>query len=79
MNEHKDIYIIVSKNIKKYRNLRNYTQQKLADKCLMTREYIGRIESNKGLKNFSLDTIYIISNALDIPIICFFLPDNIYQ
>ena len=79
MNEHIDIYKTVSKNIKKYRNLRNYTQQELADKCLMTREYIGRIESNKGLKSFSLDTIYIISNALDIPIICFFLPDNTYQ
>jgi len=78
LNKHIDIYKTVSKNIKKYRNLRNYTQQELADKYLMTREYIGRIESNKGLKSFSLDTIYIISNALDIPIICFFLPDNIY-
>ena len=79
MNKHKDIYKILSKNIKKYRNLRNYTQQELADKCLMTRDFIGRIESNKELKSFSLDTIYIISKALDVPIICFFLLDNTYQ
>ena len=79
MNEYKDIYIIVSKNIKKYRKLRNYTQEELANKCSMTREYIGRIESDKGIKYFSLYTIYIISIALDIPIICLFLPDKIYN
>ena len=79
MNEYKDIYIIVSKNIKKYRKLRNYPQEELANKCSMTREYIGRIESYKEIKYFSLYTIYIISIALDIPIVCLFLPDKIYN
>ena len=46
----------VRRNIKKYRKLRNYTQEELANKCSMTREYISRIESDKGIKYFSLYT-----------------------
>ena len=67
-----DIYVIVSKNIKKYRIKRNITQRELADKCLFSHEYIRQIESKRGKKNFSLGTVKIIANALDIPIIFLF-------
>ena len=67
-----DIYITVSKNIKRYRIKRNMTQKELTDKCLFSHEYIRQIESKKGKKNFSLGTVKIIANALDIPITCLF-------
>lgn len=47
-----DIYITVSKNIKRYRIKRNMTQKELADKCLFSHEYIRQIESKKGKKIF---------------------------
>ena len=67
-----DIYITVSKNIKRYRIKRNMTQKELADKCLFSHEFIRQIESKKGKKNFSLGTVKIIVNALDIPITSLF-------
>ena len=64
----KDIYTVVSKNIKKYRELRNMTQQELANKSGYSYAYIRRIEGPKCPKNFSIQTIYILSIASSIPI-----------
>ena len=72
-----DIYLIISKNIKKYR-LKNYMSQKeLAIKSGYSYAYIRRIEAKKCIKNFSIQTIYNISKALNIKIMKLFEDDDI--
>lgn len=63
-----DIYIIVSKNIRKYRKLKGITQKELSIKSGYSYAYIRRIEGPTCPKNFSLQTIYNLSIALEIPI-----------
>lgn len=63
-----DIYDLVSKNIKYYRKKRKLTQANLAELTEYSHEFIRRIEAPRGKKNFSLDTVNNIANALDIDI-----------
>ena len=63
-----DIYEQIAKNIKKYRKEVGLTQAQLAEKVEVSHEFIRRIESKKGRKTFSIDTIYKISLALNIDI-----------
>lgn len=73
----KNIYLVVSKNIKKYRELNHMTQQELAIKSGYSYAYIRRIEGPACSKNFSIQTIYNLSRALDISIKYLFEDDNI--
>lgn len=67
MNKYEiNIYEQIAKNIKKYRKISNITQAELAEKVGVSHEFIRRIESKKGIKSFSIDTIWKISLALDI-------------
>lgn len=61
---YKSYYESIVKNIIDYRGLRNLTQEKLAEKANLSKEYISKIESRK--KSFSLDTLCSIANALSI-------------
>lgn len=61
-------YDIIRRNIKKYRKMNFLTQQELADRCDLTRDYICDIESLRKNKGFSIATLGRISNALDIDI-----------
>lgn len=63
-----NIYEIVARNIKKYRKEKKITQAILAEKVGVSHEFIRRIESKKGIKTFSVATIYKISLVLDITI-----------
>ncbi len=63
-----DIYEQIAKNIKKYRKEAGLTQAQLAEKVEVSHEFIRRIESERGRKTFSIDTIYKISLALNIDI-----------
>lgn len=65
-------YDIAKRNIKKYWKEKNLTQQNLADKVGLTRDYIQAIEGNKRKKYFTLATLGRIADALDIPIQNFF-------
>ena len=67
-----DLYEKIALNIKKYRKEAGITQAVLAERVGVSHEFIRRIESTKGRKTFSIDTIYKISLALDIPISKFF-------
>ena len=61
-----NIYDTVRKNIRKYRRLKNMTQQELADAAELSHGYIREIESlNMGI-TFSLDAVEKIANALEI-------------
>ena len=71
---HDDNYYldIVRRNIKKYRELANLTQQELADKADITMNYIAKIESPKMKKGFTIPTLGRIADALNIDIKNFF-------
>ena len=62
----KDIKKNISYNIRKYRKLRGYTQEQLALYTDRSFEFIRRIESEKGKKGFSVDTLYRIATVLEI-------------
>ena len=56
----------LGKNIKEYRLQNNYSQEFLAEKCDLSREYISRIES--GQKYVSLKKIFMIADILKVSI-----------
>lgn len=67
MNKYEfNIYEQIARNIKKYRKQAGITQAVLAERVGVSHEFIRRIESKKGAKTFSVDTIWKISVALDI-------------
>lgn len=63
-----NIYDVIRRNIKKYRMLKKMTQAELAEKTNLTHDFIRQIESNKIARNFSVQTVYDISLALEIGI-----------
>ena len=63
-----DVYLIISKNIKKYRLKKGLTQKDLALKSGYSYAYIRRVEGPKCIKNFSIQTIYRLAKSLDIDI-----------
>lgn len=67
-DKHYDIYEIVAKNIKFYRKSKNMTQAQLAEKTEYSHEFIRRIEAPNSKKNFSIDAVSNIADALDINI-----------
>ena len=67
MNElEENIYEQVTRNIKKYRKEANMTQAELAEAIGVSHEFIRRIESNKGKKTFSFQTLWNISKVLHV-------------
>lgn len=73
MNEfHKrndDIYEVISANIKAKRKLAKITQAELAERTHYSHEFIRRIEAPNGKKSFSLDTLVLIAEALDVKVV----------
>lgn len=67
-----NIYDTVRYNIRKYRRIKEMTQQELADKTDLSHGYIREIESLKMKKTFSLDAVEKIANALEIEFIHLF-------
>ena len=67
-NNEFDLYEAIAANIKKYRKEANITQADLSERVGVSHEFIRRIESKKGAKTFSVDTLYKISLALGISI-----------
>lgn len=61
-----NIYNIIRKNIKKYRNERGLTSAQLAEMVDLSHDFIRQIESEKTVYNFSVDTFYKISVALGV-------------
>ena len=74
---HNDIYLLVSNNIKKYRKVNKMNQKELAKRSGYSYAFIRRIEGPNCKKNFSLQTVFIISYALGIEIKSLFEDDNI--
>lgn len=52
-------------NVRKYRNQKGYSQEKLAEISELHRTYISAVE--RGVRSISLDNIEKIAVALEIP------------
>lgn len=61
-----NIYDIIRRNIKKYRKERGMTSAQLAELVDLSHNFIRQIESEKTAYNFSVDTFYKISVALNV-------------
>ena len=60
------IYDTIRKNIKKYRKEKKMTAAELAELVDLSHDFIRQIESEKVGCNFSVDTLYRISVALEV-------------
>ncbi len=65
-SDQKDIYDVIRRNIKKYRKEKGMTSAQLAEAVGLSHDFIRQIESEKVRYNFSVETFYKISEALDI-------------
>lgn len=72
-----DVYLIVAKNIRKYRKLAKMTQYELAMKTGYSYAYIRRLEAPKCVKSFSLQAICHIANVINVDIGKLFMDENI--
>ena len=61
-----NIYDTIRKNIRKYRKQKKMTSAKLADLVDLSHDFIRQIQSDKAKYNFSVDTFYRISVALEV-------------
>ena len=66
-DEFREYYKMIGLKVAYYRKLRSLTQEQLADKLDVDTSYIGQIEAVNIAKAISLDTLFRISHALDIP------------
>lgn len=66
-----NIYNIIGKNIKKYRNKKGITQRKLAETLLLSESFIAKLES-ATYQSISIDTLEQIAFVLEIHITKFF-------
>ncbi|MBO6086738.1 helix-turn-helix transcriptional regulator [bacterium] len=55
---------LLGQNIKKYRNLKNISQETLAEIVGLSREYIARVET--GVKRISLKKLFEIADTLEV-------------
>lgn len=69
-----DIYKVVGKNIKKYRKLKGLTQRELAEKLLLSENFISKLESNT-YQTISIDTAKHIADILGIKVMYLFDED----
>ena len=74
-NDENYVYELVSKNIKKQRQLKGLTQEQLAEKMNYSTQFISNIES-KNHQTFSLGTLWRIALVLDIDISLLFNESN---
>ena len=66
LNFNPNIYDTIRKNIKKYRKERKMTSAELAELVDLSHDFISQIENEKTAYNFSVETFYKISVALDV-------------
>ncbi len=66
MEQNCSIYDIIRKNIRKYRKEKGITSAQLAEMTGLSHDFIRQIQSEKTRYNFSVETFYKISLALDV-------------
>lgn len=61
------LYLQLGLKISYYRKLRGLTQEQLAEQVGRTPAFIGHVEAPNIQKAISLDTLFDIADALDVP------------
>lgn len=64
---HSNSYLQLGLKIAYYRKLRGLTQEQLAEQIDKSPAFIGHVEAPNIIKAISLDTLFDIATALDIP------------
>ena len=67
-NFNQNINKTIVDNIVKYRKLKGFTQEQLAYYIGLSNEFIRRVETSKGKRGYSVNTIYKISVVLGVRI-----------
>ncbi len=67
-----DKYKKIGQKIQFYRKQKGFTQEELADKISISKSYLTKIEAPNCDKTFSLEVLFEISDALEVPIDKFF-------
>lgn len=65
--EFRENYIKIGLKVSYYRKLKSLTQEQLAEIMGCDVSFIGQIEAPNIYKSISLDTLFRIANALQIP------------
>ena len=78
IKDEKKLYSIIGKNIRYYRklyslNVKDMTQERLAEIANVSTSLIGNLESKKTYQGISIYNLYKISKILDVPIEKFFI------
>ncbi len=71
-----DKYRIIGLKISYYRKLRGLTQEQLAEKIEKNLAFIGAVEAPNVNRTVSLDTLFDIAEALDVPAYKFLTEDE---
>lgn len=74
--EYFDKYRTIGLKISYYRKLRGFTQEQLAEKIDKNLAFIGAVEAPNVNRTVSLDTLFDISVALDVPAYKFLTEDE---
>lgn len=61
-------YVILAKNLKKYRKEAGLTRDQLAEKSLYALSFIKNLESEKVFQTASIGTVYKFAQVLGIPL-----------
>lgn len=73
--EHFEKYRKMGLKINYYRRLKNLTQEQLAEMIDKSTSFIGAVEAPNVNRTLSLDTLFDISQALDVPAYKFLIDD----
>ena len=65
--KHNDKYIKLGLKISYYRKLKGLTQEQLAEKIDKNLSFIGQVEAPNISRAISMDTLFDIAEALDVP------------
>lgn len=60
----KEILMTIGNNIRKYRNIKGWSQEELADECDLHRTYIGSVE--RGERNIAILNLIKIKDILEL-------------
>lgn len=65
--ENRDKYIALGLNIAYYRKREGMTQDQLSEKAGISRSYLGEIEAPNMITTMSLEVLFNLANALNMP------------
>lgn len=67
LEEFTEYYLNIGLKVSYFRKRRGLTQDQLAEKLEVATSFIGQIEAPNIKKSISLDTLFRIAKALDVP------------